>query len=272
MFEALLQRMRRPFRAIMVVTGGALIAAACSEDGGGTDPPLPITSNAFGEGRSIASLLDPDLGRIPKENDNVQVTGVRVVHVDAFDETGGGQVGNVYLQDASLPPGPNRAVLAFDPVYSPPSYRAIERDVVDAEGPFQLFPRGDAVRLLPEIVSAKLVARFDAVGGPLQPVEVPLGDFTSFETGKKWLSTLVTVTNVRVLTLSLPKTGRASIQLDAGVGLEPINLPTINNELFDLGNAGLPIAEGQTIRRVTGLVTLFRNFSIAPRSAADIEL
>jgi hypothetical protein len=255
-----------------VASVGALLAGACS-DGGGGDPALPLTSNAFGDGRTIASLFDATLGRLPNEQEAVRVTGVRVVHVDTFDETGRGQVGNVYLQDASQPPGPGRAVLAFDPVYAPPSYRAVAGDVIDAEGPFLLFPRGDPGRLLPELSGAKLQARFDAVGGPLEPVEVPVTDFTSFETGKKWLSTLVTVTNVRVLSLeNLRPSGRASIQLDAGVGLEPINLPTINNELFDLGNAGLRLNEGQTIKRVTGLVTLFRNFSISPRSAADIEL
>ncbi|HEU4532855.1 MAG TPA: hypothetical protein VFS00_02010 [Polyangiaceae bacterium] len=278
MIEAFSQLVRRHTGRTLLVLGGALGATlgagACDESGGGTDPAIPISSNAFGNGSSIASILDPALRATPiANNTTVRVTGARVIHVDTFDETGNGQVGNVYLQDAWLEPGPYRAVLAFDPVYSPPSYRATVGDIVDATAPFQNFPRPVGTpRFLPELVAAKLEARFDAVGGPLQPAVVPLGDFTSFETGKKWLSALVTVENVRVLEVNINETGRSSVRLDAGAGLAPNDLPTINNELFDLAHAGISFYPGQTLARVTGLVTIFGNFSVAPRSRSDIEV
>ncbi len=273
MIEAFSLRARRFGRGALAALVGALALGACDEPGGGTDPPLPINSNAFGSGRSVASLINPDLGRLPAEEENVRVTGVRVVHVDSFDETGNGQIGNVYLQDASSQPGPYRAVLAFDPVYSPPSYRAIAGDIVDGTAPFQNFPRpSGSGRFLPELVAPTLTARFDAVGGALQPALVKLEDFTSYETGKQWLSALVTVENVSVLEVNINPTGRSSVRLNPGPGFEPNNLPAINNELFDLANSGLSFSPGQRIARVTGLVTLFGNFAIAPRSAGDIEL
>jgi hypothetical protein len=272
--EAFSLLVRRHARGTLVALGAALLMGACDDSGGGTDPVIPLSSNAFGNGSSIASLLDPGLRAEPiANNTTVRVTGARVIHVDTFDETGNGQVGNVYLQDASAEPGPYRAVLAFDPVYSPPSYRATVGDIVDATAPFQNFPRPTGTpRYLPELVAAKLEARFDAVGGPLRPVVVPLSDFTSFETGKKWLSTLVTLENVTVLEVNINQTGRSSVRLNAGVGLEPNDLPTINNELFDLAKSGIDFRVGQTIARVTGLVTIFGNFSVAPRSRSDIEV
>ncbi|HEU4412464.1 MAG TPA: hypothetical protein VFS43_44895 [Polyangiaceae bacterium] len=275
MLEALSLLVRRPTCQALVVVGGALLAGACDEYGGGGDPPLPVNSNAFGYGSSLAALIDPSVrGSAVTDGQVVQVTGVRVVHIDTFDETGQGRVGNVFLADAWAQPGPYHAVLAFAPVYSPPSYRAIPGDVVDASGTFDEFlpPAGQPQRFLPELVRPTLVARFDEVGGPLRPVSIPLSDLTKYETGRPWLSTLVTLENVSILELELNPTGRARIRLNAGTGLEPADLPTITNELFDLSNSGLSFEVGQTIRRVTGMVTLFGNFSVAPRSKADIEL
>jgi hypothetical protein len=259
-----------------MVLGGALAAVACDEYAGGSDPPMPISSNPFGEGRTLASLINPELRSRPSPNQNILVSGVRVVHVDTFDETGQGRVGNVFLQDAGAEPGPYHAVLAFNPVYSPPSYRAIAGDVVDASGTFEeYFPAAAMVpgRFLPELVEPKLVARFDAVGGPLRPVVIPLSDLTKYETGRPWISTLVTLENVQILEVNIRPTGqRSNLRLNAGAGLPPSDLPTVNNELFDLANTGMTFEVGQTIKRVTGLVTLFGNFSVAPRSSADIEL
>lgn len=173
-----------------------------------------------------------------------------------------------------MPPGPNHAILSFAPIYSPPSFRAIAGDVVDAEGIYQEFlpPAGQADRYLPELARPTLKPRFDAVGGPLQPVVIPLTDLSKYETGRQWLATLVTIENVEILELELNPTGRARIRLNAGAGLEPADLPTITNELFDLSHSGLNFQQGARIRRVTGLVTLFGNFSVAPRSVTDIEL
>jgi hypothetical protein len=272
--EALSLQVRRLSRNALIVLGGVLVAGACDEGGGG-DPPIPINSNAFGHGSSLASLIDPAVrGAAPTDDRVVEVTGVRVVHIDTFDETGQGRVGNVFLADAGAQPGPYHAVLAFAPVYSPPSYRAIPGDVVDASGTFDEFlpPAGQPQRFLPELVRPTLVARFDEVGGPLQPVPIQLTDLTKYETGRQWISTLVTVENVQILELELNPTGRARIRLNGGTGLEPSDLPTITNELFDLSNAGLQFEVGQTIKKVTGMVTLFGNFSIAPRTTADIVL
>jgi hypothetical protein len=44
----------------------------------------------------------------------------------------------------------------------------------------------------------------------------------------------------------------------------------ISNELFDLGNE-FPLAANQTFPSVTGIVTYFYSFQLAPRSIADFE-
>jgi hypothetical protein len=51
--------------------------------------------------------------------------------------------------------------------------------------------------------------------------------------------------------------------------------PTLSNELFDVATwnkaNGSPIGAGKTVKSVTGIVTWFFSFHIAPRSPADIE-
>jgi hypothetical protein len=46
----------------------------------------------------------------------------------------------------------------------------------------------------------------------------------------------------------------------------------LSNELFDLKNEGPPLATGTEFAAVTGVLTYFYGFKIAPRSAADFEL
>lgn len=275
MIEALSLLVRRHACKLLVAVGGALLVGACNEDGGGGDPPIPINSNAFGYGSSLGSIIGSPTLAPGAAQKIVQVTGVRIVHIDTYDENGQGRVGGVFLADASVPPGPNRAVLAFQSVYTPPTFRPTNGDIVDASGALMQFApiREVPTRTLPELYQPTLSPRFDAVGGPLQAVTIPLLDLTTYETGRPWLSTLVTVENVRILSVErLAPKGFASISLDVGPGLAQDALPSISNDLFDLANSGLSFNEGQTIRRVTGLVSIFSNFRIAPRSATDIEL
>ena len=79
-----------------------------------------------------------------------------------------------------------------------------------------------------------------------------------------------------------------NVQLDAGrrqqqqrplhrrleVGAIPnvADVPQVTNELFDMQTQGPPMPGGATFKSITGVVTYFASFHIAPRSAADFEL
>ena len=47
--------------------------------------------------------------------------------------------------------------------------------------------------------------------------------------------------------------------------------PKISNELYDLLNEGPALAQGVKLKSVTGIVTYFYGFKIAPRSPDDFE-
>jgi hypothetical protein len=49
-------------------------------------------------------------------------------------------------------------------------------------------------------------------------------------------------------------------------------LPGISNELFDLKNQGPVMEAGTVLKSLTGVVTYFYGFKVAPRSAADLVL
>lgn len=268
------------------------LLGAC-EEGAKGDPDPEFTPKPFGENPSLVPLNDPDA--VPKVADRtfVSVTGLRVVHVDTFDETGTGAVGDVFLQDATDEPGPYQGLLAFRAQTTPPAYRVLPGDVVDISGVFEQFkaPKGDpkwADRFIPEIGNGSLRFRFDPIGAPI-PRLIEQKDLFDGDLGYQWRSMLVTLENVTIgATGDMPKpdpervkgdpgpTRRASFKIAAGdgVGRNAEDVPSVNNELFDL--AGFyydnQLQSGRTIKRLTGVVKIFGIYNIAPRSAADIEL
>ncbi len=212
----------------------------------------------------------------------VTCTGLRVVAVDDFDETGTGQAGGVYVMDWGGAPGPYQGLQLFKPAHSPPTYRPFLGDIVDVSGVYEKFQIPnlsflDPTWKTPQLTGATMSLRLDG-GGPEAAAPMPLQDLWLYGTGWKWLSMLVTVENVTLAgKVTVDKAGRASATLTFPDGGSPpatpegqlaLATPTITNELFDL--AAVPLAQGQTLKRVTGIVTLFNGFHIAPRSAADL--
>lgn len=262
-----------------------LVLAGCGSGGLGDEAP-PIQSNVLGSGRSLASLNDPINPR-PPENNLIQATGLRVSFVDQFDETGAGATGNIYLQDFTVAPAPYQGILVFKPSFSPPSFRTSVGDVVDASGQYVEFQANiDFLKkdrpgwYTPEI-NANLQLRFDAPYIPLEPIEISIQDFLQYDTGRPWLSMLVIAKNVKLTSdTTTDKNGRSSITMDVGAGVPLTLVPTITNELFDLAayvdevksERGISKISGVELESVTGIVTLFDRFHIAPRSAADIKL
>src|SRR5689334_18002347 len=108
----------------------ALLLTACSGTGnGGTgDPHAKPEANPYGDCSRLTDLqvgapwFDPGNAtsagcKYPVER-HVCVSGVTIVAIDNFDETGDGAVGNFYVQDTSLDPQPQSGVTVFDPSFS----------------------------------------------------------------------------------------------------------------------------------------------------------
>lgn len=254
----------------------AVALCACGSTGAGDAEPT-VRGNVLGAGRRISSLVDPTAMPRPSPTELVTVTGARVTHVDGFDETKSGASGTVYLQDFTEVPGPYEGISTHSPSYSPPSFRVVTGDVVDATGQFQEFQLN--LNFLkpgwttPQLNGPNLELRFDAPYRPLVPAEISVDELTTYEGGRRWVSMLVTVRDVVLFEdFAIDKAGRGKAAFDVGSGLTVKELPTMTNELFDVGAAGLELKKGRKLASLTGIVTLFDVFHIAPRTAEDIQL
>ena len=280
--------------ALAVVSVAAL---ACSDGGKGDSQPA-VLGSLRGSAHSLAELNDRTRTvAAPQPTDVLQISGVRVTWIDTFDETGTGQVGDVFVQDLFAPDETfgrgYEGMLLFQPGYSPPSFRATTGDVLDLNGQYSEFqvPKQaylDKIWRTPEMKGATISLRLDAAGAMTSAATMPFGDMFLFQTGRRWLSMLVTVENVVVQPCTgsscsgvfAVSGGRASANLTDMLGTvvskttpdgtKPLGQPGITNELMDITK--VPLQPGQTIKRLTGLVTLFDRFHVAPRTADDIQL
>lgn len=266
-----------------------LFATACSSDpaeGGGTgDPPSTPLADPCGGGLRLTDIVGPATWIDPTDNgsDNcvypvahpVSLAGLRIVAIDRYDETGDGATGNYYAQDACATPGPYQGMTVYAPSFSPPDLRLFPGDVVDLLGNLQEFPGPTSgpfpyCRTLPEI-GGTLTFRFE-LGANLAPQTIPLLDLKAYDTARPWLGMLVRVENVTIAGKPYESKGRFSASMAVGGGIPQSDVPAISNELFDLKNLGPPIDDGTKLKSVTGIVTYFYGFKIAPRSADDIEI
>ena len=278
-----------PHGAVALLVGsltGSLVVLSACEKGGGGDPDVELQPLPYGKPtQKLGVINDPATGTVSGQR--VLVSGAQVLHEDTFDELGDGSGRNrMYVQDSALEPPPYGGMLVFQPQFSPPTLRVMPGDVVDLAGPWERFalPR-DTPRPIPEMSGARVTFRFDpvnpVVAHPMTILQL-LDDAESY----RWLSMLVTLEDVAVLSLSgitrppdykkgdKAAVGRASVSLFAKGGISTNEQPKITNELFDLGTFVYehPLANQDRLKRITGIMTLFGSFNIAPRSADDIVL
>ena len=273
-------------------TGGLLLAAlflgAC--DGGQGDRPSTSDGDELGScGRLAktigpATWLEPDkapkvcAGRPPDRT--VCLSGLTVVAIDRFDEIGDGSTrGNYYLEDTSDDPPPFAGVLIYRPAFSPPDLRLVEGDVVDFFGSLQEFggptstsPTGfNYCRTLPELGGA-LTFRFDNHFAQ-PPKVIPIEELKSYETGRPYLGMLVKLLNPQLNPDGgKDSKGRYTAAFNVGAIADVADVPQVSNELYDIQAEGPPLVGNTKFKSITGIVTYFFGFRIAPRSAADIEL
>lgn len=265
-----------------------LFAAACdpnvSEGGGTGDPPSKPVAEPCGAGARLDDLVGPPTWINPADDDSLSCTypldkpaslaGLRVVAIDRYDETGDGATGNYYAQDACATVGPYQGMTIYAPSFSPPDLRLFPGDAVDLLGNLMEFPGPTSgpfpyCRTLPE-VGGTLTFRFE-LGPNISAHTIPLDDLKTYETARQWLGMLVKVENVTIAGKPYDSNGRYSASILVGGNILQLDIPAISNELFDLKNLGPPLDDGVSFKSVTGIVTYFYGFKIAPRSADDFE-
>jgi hypothetical protein len=258
-----------------------LLAPACSGtgDGGTGDTPSDPSADVLGSGDRLHELLGPapwvneedvlsEACVVPGERP-VHVTGLSIVAIDRFDETGAGQRGNFYVQDGVDHPTEFSGVTVFDPSFSPPDLRLEPGDSADLNGMLMEFlgPSTGAFgscKTLPEI-GGTMSFRFDR--GTIVPTTIPIADLASYDTARRWLGMLVRVENVTIAATGENKGGRYTAPIAAPGGTPP----SIANELYDIEAEGPALEQDTTFRAVTGVVTYFYAFKLVPRSPADFE-
>jgi hypothetical protein len=263
----------------------ATLTGACSEGGGG-DPTAAKVADEFGNCYRLAQIGGPATWQNPADtmsdackpppDRHVCISGVTIVAIDRFDETGKGARGNYYVEDTAED-ADHSGMTIFAPSFSPPDLRLAEGDVADILGEKTEFlgpPSGrfGGCRTLPEI-GGTMSFRFDG-NHALAARVIPVADLKSYDTARKHLGKLVKIENVTIAGDGAKSGGRYTADIDVGGGIPQSDVPRISNELFDLehysGSGGDGLAMGMTFQSITGIVTYFYGFKIAPRSAADL--
>jgi hypothetical protein len=259
-----------------------LAAAGCSTVQG--DPPAPYMPNPLGNGLRLAQVQDPGspdhhaCGSNVTGCQSVTVSSLAVTWLDTFDETKDGKsVGTLYIQDVG-DPHPFGGIGCYETTYVPGDFRPNPGDVLDFTGPYQEAANVGAATFDPGTFLAQLykpvaTARYEYQAPP--PVTLTTNDLNennpatdgNFTHARQYLQMLVTVKDVTVGAGGANGLRVAYPVLDANMQAIP-NGVSISNELYDLKMDAFPA--GTHFKSVTGIVTWFFTFHIAPRFPSDL--
>jgi hypothetical protein len=262
-----------------------LLVAACSSPD--NDPASNPTPDPLGSGLRVAQVGNPNASTHPKNavkptpappgwaGPSVNITGASFLWLDNYDETHDGKSrGTVYVQDVGAPQAYG-GMSIYAPSWVPGDLRVAPGDVLDFNGPYEeltsigtaLFPSGQQ---LPQL--AKPVGTFRYEYSVPAPQQIDPHDLENYDKGRQWMSMLVTVPNVTIDVFADDGHGRvtAHTTLDTSE-----NGWTISNELIPIAagdaNKGTgDYAARTTFKSVTGIVTWFYSYHIAPRTKADL--
>jgi hypothetical protein len=273
---------------LALLLAGVAPLAACNYQLTGDPVADAGAPSALGSGYRIRDVMNPSSPDRPASGKSVYITGATFLLVDAFDETHDGKsIGTVYLQDvppSNVPP-PYSGASLYDQTYVPTSLLPAPGDVLDLTGTFSVSASLGSATFDPgtsliQISKPVVKPRFEYVLPP--PLVLPASALdeptaAAYASANQWTSMLVTIENVTFPDgLADDGKGRDTIHLMSDTSS---NGPTLSNELFDLASwnngfsadaGGPPLAQGKTVKSVTGIVTWFFNFHLAPRSPADI--
>jgi hypothetical protein len=265
---------RRFYLALAPLFVCGLFGPACGTAEG--DPPSTKGANPLGPGARVREVADP---KSNKNGAEVSVTGAVTLIVDNFDETRDGKSrGTIYIQDVGTPceaagkpaPCPYSGLSLFSPAFIPADLRLAPGDVLDYFGQYvELDHIGTAIfdpgKVLPQLSRPTGTFRYEYKTP--EPLVIDITDLDDYEKGRRWMDMLVTIKDVTIPDgLYDDGKGRSSAHLTNDITNR--NAPTITNELFDLQS---PTIKPKTkYKTITGIVTWFFYFHIAPRGPQDI--
>jgi hypothetical protein len=271
-----------PFVSLLSLGALGAGSAGCGSRSG-DEPADAGTPSPIGSGFRISDVLNPKSPHHPNTDggSEVTVTGASVLWIDTYDETMDGKSrGTVYVQDVGSQAQYSGCSL-YSPTYFPSSLSPAPGDVLDLTGEYEelgsigtaVFTPGDP---LPQIAKPQATFRFEYK--PPQPVVIDGQDLETYATGRKWLNMLVTVKNVTLAQGFEKYKGRTTAPLTADTGKDGAQ---ISDELTEIdvekfppcmtaSNQGEYCGQGIHFASVTGVVTYFFNFHVAPRTLADL--
>ena len=268
--------------ATVAALGVCASTSACTNEAStepGDSPSDAGAPSPLGNGLRIAQMNDPSSPVRPAPNQmGVAVTGATFLIKDEYSETGlASAVGAIYVEDfhsngsdAGGAP-PYSGILLYKTTFEPASLALAAGDVIDFTGEYQQYvsPSFTAGQYQPEMFEAIASFRFD-YGAPT-PTVIDVSDLESYATGYKWMGMLVTVTNTVGGHYNPDGSGRAGVFLTSDTGVSGV---TMDNELYNLPWQDPKYATAGAVHfaSVTGIVTYFVSFHLAPRSDADIQL
>lgn len=256
-------------------------------------------ADAGSSGLTVALVQNPkspDYHPCPSTNpecDSQPISNAVVTWLDKFDETRDGKsVGTLYIRDQG-PPHLYGGIGVYEPNFVPASLDPLPGDVIDFAGPYQEANSiGTAVfnagTFLPQLYKPVGTFRYEfASDFPpswSEAMPVQLSDLLengktadgNFNHARQYMQMLVTVNDVYVSTGAAVPGGegvRVTYPLGTCGDIHSstcfiTSAPQISNELFDLQPTDY--APGTHFKSVTGIVTWFYSFHIAPRSKDDL--
>jgi hypothetical protein len=275
---------------------GLLICTACSTIA--QDEP----AEAGAVGVTLAQIQNPKSPDYhPCDNtkgvcDNQTVANTVVTWLDKFDETRDGKsAGTLYVRDQ----GDNHVyggIGIYEPNFVPASLDPLPGDVLDFAGPYQeatsigtaVFGNGTYLPQLYKPVGTfryEFASDFPPAWTAPQPIQIAdlnenVGTQAdaNFPHGRQYLQMIVTVTDVYVsqgISAAGGEGFRVTYPLGTCGNVQSKSCftqsgPQISNELFDLQATDYPA--GTHFASVTGIVTWFFTFHIAPRTKDDLVL
>jgi hypothetical protein len=105
-------------------------------------------------------------------------------------------------------------------------------------------------------------------GATVPATTIKLSELYTYEGARQYLGMLVKVENVAIGGDPTMSSGRYSAPLKVDIAIPADAVPKLSNELFALQD--LELAAGNTFKSITGVITYFYGFKLAPRSAEDL--
>jgi hypothetical protein len=265
-------------RVLAFVPSIAASMAACTLT---ADPPSQPQADPLGNGLRLAQIQDPKSPDY-KVNQSATVTSAVCTWLDTYDETMDGKSkGTLYVQDIGSN-APYAGIDIYEANYVPASLTVLPGDVLDLVGPYQETTKigntgFDTGTFLPQLYKPVGTFRYQ-YPLPATPKVLTAADLWGsdeyFPTARQWMNMLVTLNDV-VLATGVDLNKRVTYAM-GDVGAKPGSMGAISsaysvamsNELFALG--ATDYQPGTHLKSLTGIVTWFFGFQVAPRTRDDI--